>query len=187
MQTYTGKALHLDRPLAAEICIEDIAHALSLICRFTGHVRRFYSVAEHSLLVLDIVEKDDRDMGPSYKLQALLHDATEAYMSDLNKPLKSMLPEYKAIERRLWSVICEAFRIPVELPPCIKHADLVALATERRDLMTVPPFRWDIDEQNYKPSDLFKASRISPRLAKKKFLEAFRALHSERLGMSDWE
>jgi hypothetical protein len=84
--TYTGRRFHFLDPKIDEISIEDIAHALSNVCRFTGHTKRFYSVAEHSCLVSALCDN---------RLEGLLHDASEAYMSDLSSPLKMLVPDYK--------------------------------------------------------------------------------------------
>jgi uncharacterized protein len=81
IQTYTGKQFWPLSPLPEDIVIEDIAHALSMQCRFGGHVRTFYSVAQHSVHVSLLVE-------PQYALWGLLHDAAEAYLVDLPRPIK---------------------------------------------------------------------------------------------------
>ena len=96
IQTYTGGKFHLLAPRQEEINIVDIAHALSMMCRFTGHVRRFYSVSEHSWHASYLVPKQDA-------LWALLHDASEAYMADMNRPLKHFTaigPAYLKVEKK---------------------------------------------------------------------------------------
>ena len=136
--TYTGRAFDLAAPRADLISTVDIAHALSMTCRFGGHTRRHYSVAQHSLLVASIVP-------PEHQLVALLHDATEAYIGDMVRPLKmsGLMEDYCSIERRLWLAICDHFHLDPELPPCVKEADMIALATERRDLMPDHPAAWE--------------------------------------------
>lgn len=133
--TQSGRQFDLLRPTAAMVCPPDIAHALAHLCRFNGHTRTHYSVAQHSLLVASLVP------GP-HQLVALLHDATEAYIGDMTRPLKALLPNFSETEETLWGVICERFNLDPILPECVIRADLVALATERRDLMPHHPGEW---------------------------------------------
>lgn len=126
--TRTGRRFDLLAPKADQVSTLDIAHALSQLCRFNGHTSRPYSVAQHSLLVASIVPAE-------HQLAALLHDATEAYVGDMTRPLKALLPDFSAIEHGIWLAICERFQLDPQLPECIHEADMVALATERRDLM----------------------------------------------------
>lgn len=134
--TSTGKRFDLLEPKAAMVDLVDIGHALAQLCRFTGHTSTHYSVAQHSYIVAELVPHEHR-------LQALLHDATEAYVGDLAGPLKKMLPAYSEIEHNVWLAICEHFHIDPELAPCVKQADLVALATERRDLIRPHADQWE--------------------------------------------
>lgn len=127
-------------PRVEDIFRRDIAHSLSNKCRYSGHTRRFYSVAEHSVRVSWCL----RDMGCSLSIQywGLHHDDEEAYLVDLPTPLKA-LPEFawfKVIATNLQSVICKAFALSVEEPPVVKEADRILLVTEKRDLM--PPHDW---------------------------------------------
>lgn len=112
--------------------IEDIAHSLSMQCRFTGHVREFYSVAEHSVRCSWMVPKEHR-------LWALLHDAAEAYCADMIRPIKNApgFEPYKAMEAAIERVIVQVFELPMPRPACIKVADERMLLTERRDLKGV--------------------------------------------------
>jgi hypothetical protein len=133
--THLGKSFDLSAPDADLIDPRDIAHALAHICRFGGHTRKFYSVAQHSCIVADLVPEE-------HKLAALLHDATEAYCGDMVRPLKLAMPDYQVIEEGIWFAICYRFWIGSDLPPCVRDADMIALATERRDLMPHHPAAW---------------------------------------------
>lgn len=133
--TRSGKRFDLLEPTAAMIDPADIAWSLSMQCRFNGHAKAYYSVAQHCLVVAELVPAQ-------YQLEALLHDATEAYVGDLVSPLKQALPEYRQIEMHVWHAICFRFDIDPVLPPCVHDADLIALATERRDLMATHPDDW---------------------------------------------
>jgi hypothetical protein len=135
MQTYTGRVFYPTSPLAEEIDPVDIAHSLSLQCRYGGHVDRFYSVAEHCVLMSEWV-------APENALYALLHDATEAYVSDVPRPLKGHLPEYKAIEDRVWDSIAEYFKIDRAIPEQVWEADNRILLTERAELLSKTKHKW---------------------------------------------
>lgn len=129
--TFTGRIIRPLDPDPADIAIEDIAHSLANQCRFTGHVSRFYSVAQHSVHVSKIV-------APHLALAALLHDASEAYLSDVSRPIKRQ-PEfgvvYKAAEERLMLAVVLRFGLHWPLDDEIHWADDVLLRTEQRDLM----------------------------------------------------
>lgn len=155
MQTFTRKAVY---PLDLEpddICLEDIAHSLSLQCRFNGHCIRFYSVCDHSIHVyrylvrqyMDLAIKDDMEQQTHWmKLVrwGLLHDAAETYTKDLPRPIKAALPEWKPIEEAIEKVIAAKYELPYPIPKIVRHADDVILATEKRDVMGgVPPKSWE--------------------------------------------
>jgi len=134
--THTGKRFDLFEPDADMIDPRDIAHSLAHLCRFNGYTREFYSVAQHSCLVADLVPAE-------HKLAALLHDATEAYLGDMTRPLKEWMPYYRGFEDVIWRRVCERFGLEIDLPASVRQADLIALATERRDLMPPDPATWD--------------------------------------------
>jgi len=126
IETRSGKHFNPLLPDPKLIDIEDIAHALSMICRFTGHCREFYSVAQHSVLVSERYSPDN-------KLAGLLHDASEAYLCDVSAPLKPFLPDYKQFEHNLTLVVLEKFGIS-QIPKEVKEIDRRLCFTEARDL-----------------------------------------------------
>ena len=143
--TRSGRKFDLSAPTADMVDTIDIAHSLSMQCRFNGHTSMFYSVAQHCSLVAALVPDE-------HQLAALLHDATEAYVGDLVRPLKQGMREfyesqhleslYDAVERRVWVAICNRFVLDPVLPESVAYADLTALATEKRDLLPAHPEPW---------------------------------------------
>jgi uncharacterized protein len=132
IRTFTGKRFYPLQPRLQDIDITDITHALSLQCRFTGHCICHYSVAEHSLLVASLVPEE-------HQLQALLHDASEAYLTDVARPVKHS-PEYtfyRKVEKHVQSLIYEYFNCDPEEAPELKKADDAALGLEAYWLMEV--------------------------------------------------
>lgn len=127
--TFTGKQFWPLDPRIEDIDIRDIAHALSMICRFTGHVREFYSVAQHCVLASHLVPGENA-------LGALLHDASEAYLCDVSGPIKKAdeMRGYREAEQRLDAVVCAAFNVDIHAP-AIKAIDQQLVLTEYRDLM----------------------------------------------------
>lgn len=129
--TFTG--LRVD-PRALEphqVNIPDIAHSLSLQCRFGGHSREFYSVAQHSVAVSQQVPAE-------FALVALLHDASEAYLCDLPRPIKALFPSYKVLEHKIQAVVCERFGLEYPFPAEVKIADTVELLTEANCFLEMP-------------------------------------------------
>lgn len=144
VQTFTGRQFWPLSPRAEHVCIEDIAHALSLLCRFTGHVREFYSVAHHSVLVCSyVMEKMGRAMDHRVAMTALMHDAAEAYIADIARPVKHRLIGFREHEERIEVAIAQRFDLFYPFPAIVKEADNVLLNTERRDLMATPPRPWN--------------------------------------------
>lgn len=135
--TSSGRYFDFIRPDLSLFDIHDIAHALSNLCRFTGHVRTFYSVAQHSVGASYAVP-------PEFAFEALMHDAAEAFVGDVSSPLKHLLPGYREIESRVESAIRARFGLPAEQSVAVKHSDLVMLATEKRDLMPAAGDTWPI-------------------------------------------
>jgi uncharacterized protein len=166
IRTSTGRKYYPLDPRAEDVCLEDVAHHLSMICRYGGAPRRFYSVAEHSVLVSYMVK-------PEHALFGLLHDAQEAYLGDMVRPLKVQMPEYQEVEDLSWRVVAEHFGLPYELPLEVKKADTDILATEKQalgllfdhmglDIPAVPP--------------RVKVACMPPEKAEQAFLERYKAL-----------
>ena len=139
IRTYSGRRFYLLDPRPEDILIEDIAHALSMVCRFTGHVERFYSVADHCVRVSRLLM--ERSLPVHLQLIGLLHDATEAYVGDMIHPLKGLLPDYSVIEDRILEVILRKYGLPIlYIPPVIAHIDRELCWYEMRDLIHGGPF-----------------------------------------------
>ena len=141
-QTFTGRQFWPMDPRAEDVCVEDIAHALALQCRFAGHCREPYSVAEHSVRAAEYVRSIGGDA--SEVLAALLHDASEAYLVDVPRPVKPHLAGYSRAERVVQTVVNRWAGLPdcADRGSFVHQADEVLLATEARDLMARPPSDW---------------------------------------------
>lgn len=169
IMTHTGKKFKPFNPRTEDIDIEDIAHALSNICRFNGHVNQFYSVAEHSVLVSVLCPEE-------LKLKGLLHDAAEAYLGDVPSPLKTESQE--AAEAILLNKIFEKFRVASGGNGIIHQIDEQVLFWEALKL-GMDPFSWDwmpdgqIDKGDCCP-ELIQC--LEPTRVKKLFLSHFHSL-----------
>lgn len=152
--TYSGIEFDILNPDPDKIFIEDIAHALSMQCRFSGHSRFFYSVAEHSVECCKLAS--------DFKLEALMHDAAEAYLHDMVSPLKNNIPEYREYEDKLMRTIASKFGFMYPLPEETHRIDKKMLFKEQCELM--PGF------QHYSPG---RTIAIPPYLAEKNFLSCF--------------
>lgn len=170
--TASGNYINFVNPAGNSILVTDIAHALSNVCRFAGHTSEFYSVAQHSVLASYLVPKKDA-------LAALFHDATEAYLGDITRPLKQLLPDYRAIEQLLQTDIFSKLGLPPELPPSVKQADLILLATEQRDLMPHHDDEWTLIA-GIEPMPA-RIEPQSPWIACTMFLDRYRELSATRL------
>lgn len=164
MHTYTGKKFYPMNPRVEDICIEDIAHSLSLQCRYNGHVTRFYSVAEHCVHL-------SYSVSPANALWALLHDATEAYVGDMIRPLKKFMPEYVDAEDRVMVAIAQRFGLslpvdgPLIMPNEVKDADDRILLTERNSLMVKTDHKWVVDHLEPLPVTIFAWESLAAEFA----------------------
>lgn len=178
-QTWSGRRFYPANPRPEDVFPADIAHALARICRFAGHVVEFCSVAQHSVLVSELVP-------PHLALHGLLHDAAEAYVGDLISPMKWALRDrsqslggsaFDQIERGVERAILQRFdlqELPEDDSAIVKHADLRALATERRDLLRPSAHIWECLE-GIEP-DARVIVPIGPRTAEAEFLDRLDAL-----------
>lgn len=128
IQCRSGHYFDFLNPDQSFVLVDDIAHALSMQCRFTGHTERFYSVAEHSVHCSYIVPPEDA-------LAALMHDAAEAFIGDIAKPLKMLLPDYQRIEKQVERAVFNKLEIQYPFPDSVKKADVEMLFVEQRDAM----------------------------------------------------
>ncbi len=174
--TASGRKVDILKPDLASICIEDIAHALALQCRFNGHTRVFYSVAQHSVECSWIAK-------PAYAMECLLHDAAEAYLGDIVSPLKSLMDDsvLPTLEMNFEATITEALDLAV-VPGYyreVRRVDLIMLATEKRDLLPYASINnqpWP-QLRGVQPLD----DAIEPwtsQLAEAKFLERYKELRA---------
>lgn len=172
METYTGKHIDIWAMKEEDIDLVDIAHHLSLICRFGGACKEFYSVGQHSLLVRELVVNASADK--MTQLTALLHDAAEAYIGDLIRPLKYTQPKLIELEKRIMGTISKKFGISGGDYELVNKMDDVALAIEARQLV----LGWqswnlpDITNINIEISEDF------PQVVENKFIGTYKALRS---------
>lgn len=184
IQTYTGRKFWPLDPNEDEVFIEDIAHALSQVCRWTGHCKDFYSVAQHCVIASHNVPEE-------IALTALLHDASEAYLSDISRPVKhsTQLEGYREAEHKLEAVLAKKFGITFPYPKEVKEVDNKMLYTERRDLLQ-GSVEWSMmDKSNVlgfeggdkerQPFD-FRIVPLAPKAAETAFLERFEQLSGKR-------
>lgn len=167
IQTASGGIFHILAPQQREIHITDIGHSLAMQCRFTGHVRRFYSIAEHSVLGSYLVPEKDA-------LWFLLHDASEAYIADINRPLKhftSVGSSYLPVEANIMQAIVSRFHLPWPEPESIKRSDNAMLYAEKNQLL--PPMDWDTKWGDSPTPANVKVRCWDPEVAEVEFLHRF--------------
>ena len=178
IQVASGRTINPLDPNIKDITIEDISHALSNMCRFAGHTRKFYSVAEHSIRV-------SKEVPANQAFRALMHDASEAYLVDIPRPIKYALfgDQYRVIEENLMEKIGAKFNFDPEMTPEIKRADDALLAQEARDLMDAEKNTelwgpWIEDALKDAPTERIE-NPLSPEVARKAFLIRYAILKEE--------
>lgn len=176
IQTYTGKKFSYQNCEPRDVCIRDIARALSHICRFTGHTKQFYSVAQHSVYV------SERCKNPFY---GLMHDAVEAYIGDMNSPLKSFCRSkgdtgYDRAETLAKTAIFNQFdslqRAKSDEVEDCKVVDLRMLITEAKALLPTGVEQWEWDFQKYPVFEDLAIIPWHPEEAQQRFLFRFQQL-----------
>lgn len=178
IETFSGKWFDILDPKAEQIDIESIAHALSMLCRFTGHVKYFYSVGQHSWLGSYLVPKN-------YALEFLLHDSGEAFLGDMNRPLKHLTeagPAYREIEYKIMTVIREKYDLPQFQSKIVHEVDNQMLYAEKEQLMT--PLQWSqASVEGCECPDRTAAKvqiyEMTPREVEIQFLDRFKQLTGE--------
>lgn len=169
--TFTGKLINPIQPDIKQICIEDIAQALSNCCRFGGHCNQFYSVAQHSVTVSTLCDPEDA-------LAGLLHDGSEAYLSDIVRPVKytAQMSQYREIEATLERAIYARFGLPWPMPPSVKVADDICVVSEAIALFSPSP-SWATDtlwnKYGMKTPHFTLPTTWSPKFAKSMFLRRY--------------
>ena len=175
VETYAGLSFRLETPVFR---IEDLAHSLSMLCRFNGHSRHFYSVAEHSLLVAGIM---DEFLGGN-PLEGLLHDGTEAYLSDVPAPFKQLLPDWQKLDEALELKLRAWASLPLYKTEQCKEADWLALFLEAYELMPDRGAGY-MDPHGLRKKALSMRERFSlrlqrwePAVAELRFLQSFASM-----------
>lgn len=173
IETSQGDRFMFDDPVWD---IEEIAHSLGMNCRYNGHCKRFYSVAEHSCMVSDLLIQWDRyDLA----MGGLLHDGSESILTDVPSPVKPRLPDWKKEDVRLEESLNKYFRIDFPRPQLNIKADRIALFIEAYDLMPSQGRGWKDPEGlretalGYRINNEFKVKCWSPKKAKKEFLKRY--------------
>lgn len=183
IQTYTGREVFPLDLKPSDICINDIAHALSMKCRFTGHMLDFYSIAQHSLQTVNAMEwLKGAALTPQELLAGLLHDASEAYFPDFAKPIKGnfyvqpkdwQMVQFKQVETEVQEVVAIRFGLDTNCfeDQLVKQADYAMLRMEQRCLMKQVDW-WSLPDAPELPWDV---EGIEWRTAERLFLERFHA------------
>lgn len=171
--TFTGRRFDYVSATPADVAIEDIAHALAMQTRWAGMSRSFYSIAQHSVEVSKLCRPKDA-------LWGLLHDAAEAYVTDIPKALKHMpeLAGFREVEERVLGLVAERFGLTLPIPESVHRADVVELATEAAALFDHHPENWHL-RLGVRPRRV-EMRPMTPREAEQTFMSRFLELDHAR-------
>jgi hypothetical protein len=172
IETRSGRAFEFENLAANRYDIKDIAAALSKQCRYNGHTNRFYSVAEHCVILAHYAEKM---IGEQEAIQMLLHDAAEAYIGDHVLPVKTMLPEVRNLEDALDEIIAFQFGLIHPFPAYVKELDYAIVLDERRALFPDSRWTWQAEQSGLKPLGVTIVG-WSPEYAEAVYLQTWQAL-----------
>lgn len=173
--TSTGKWFDILKPDPALIDLRDIASALSKLCRFGGHCRQFYSVAEHSILMAKMMRQQNGNDSVLSRW-ALLHDASEAYVVDIPRPAKRQLTEYMVIEDAIQRAVAVRFDLPWPIPQAVHEADHGILSLELRAYMPEQPEHALPPLPMSRLIDELPTETLSPQIAERAFLDEANSL-----------
>jgi hypothetical protein len=166
----SGAILHYDHPETSDVTIDDLASALSNVCRFSGHLPCFYSVAQHLVNTSYIVP-------PEHAFDALMHDTAEAFTNDIPTPLKWTFPEFKVIESKIEGGMSKLFNFNYPYPAEVKLADTQMLLIEKKYIKNDTNVWPDYEGYEYEHLvDLVHLEPWQPRRAKREFLERYEEL-----------
>lgn len=168
---HSGAWFDFASPHTSNFTTEDVAHGLAHICRYSGQCSRFYSVAEHSMLVSDVAE--------GFEFEALLHDAAEAFIGDITRPLKQMLPDFQRIEAAVQDAVLKRFGVASPLAPQVKEADLRVLAAEQQQIMPPGTDGW-LAGLGIHPAPIV-VRHLQPDAAKRMWLDRFETFRRARI------
>ena len=171
IETVSGIKFEFTNPKPEQFDIKDIAHALAMNCRYTGHSNVFYSVAEHSWQMARMLSNLPKEV----QLGALLHDASEAYITDIASPIKQHLPDYQMMEDNILSALFDKYGLEYPMHPAIKVADRAMLSIEAHYLLPSQGNDWGMWKEINRPKIdvVYRPIGMEPRQAKANFLDKY--------------
>lgn len=175
IELLSGAYMNYHKPEESKATIEDLGHALSNVCRFSGHLPRFYSVAQHLVNTAAVLK--EMGCGPSLMYAGLMHDTAEAFTNDLPTPLKAAFPPFKELEVKIETAMAERFSFMYPLPPQVKLADAIMLGLEKEFVKKCDANWACLEGVDYLPyKGVVDLSRMTPDRAYTRFMEAYEDL-----------